>query len=137
MTPSAAHEGAAQPEDLSRFFLERANAGDVEGLVALYQPDAVLAFPPRADHGGPDRDPGGLSDAPGHPADVHVRRAATRLAQWRSRAHLDLAAWRQGDRGGGSPTARWHLALGLGPTKTSSDSWVLSSTGFPHMPPAS
>ena len=27
-------------------FLERANAGDVEGLVALYEPGAVLAFPP-------------------------------------------------------------------------------------------
>jgi ketosteroid isomerase-like protein len=46
MSRSAAHEHATQPEDLSRFFLERANAGDVEGLVALYQPDAVLAFPP-------------------------------------------------------------------------------------------
>jgi len=46
MNRSAAHEHATQPEDLSRFFLERANAGDVEGLVALYQPDAVLAFPP-------------------------------------------------------------------------------------------
>ena len=46
MTRSAAREHATQPEDLSRFFLERANAGDVEGLVALYQPDAVLAFPP-------------------------------------------------------------------------------------------
>ena len=37
---------AAQPEDLGRYFLERANAGDVEGLVALYEPGAVLAFPP-------------------------------------------------------------------------------------------
>jgi ketosteroid isomerase-like protein len=34
-----------QPEDLGRYFLERANAGDVEGLVALYEPAAVLAFP--------------------------------------------------------------------------------------------
>lgn len=37
---------AAEPNDLSRFFIERVNAGDVEGLVALYEPDAVLAFPP-------------------------------------------------------------------------------------------
>lgn len=37
---------AREPEDLSRFFVERANAGDVEGLVALYEPDAVFAFPP-------------------------------------------------------------------------------------------
>jgi ketosteroid isomerase-like protein len=39
-------ERAAQPEDLGRFFVERANAGDLDGLVALYEPDAVLAFPP-------------------------------------------------------------------------------------------
>ncbi|KQO66351.1 nuclear transport factor 2 family protein [Methylobacterium sp. Leaf89] len=37
--PPIAHE----PEDLARLFNERANAGDVDGLVALYEPDAVLA----------------------------------------------------------------------------------------------
>ncbi|MGH7910105.1 MAG: YybH family protein [Candidatus Dormibacteraceae bacterium] len=36
---------AVAPEDLGRFFVERANAGDVEGLVALYEADAVLRFP--------------------------------------------------------------------------------------------
>jgi ketosteroid isomerase-like protein len=36
---------AERPEDLGRLFVERANAGDLEGLVALYEPDAVLAFP--------------------------------------------------------------------------------------------
>jgi len=36
-------EKAHKPEDLARLFIERANAGDVEGLVALYEPDAVLA----------------------------------------------------------------------------------------------
>jgi len=35
-------ELATKPEDLNRLFLERANAGDVEGVVALYEPDAVL-----------------------------------------------------------------------------------------------
>lgn len=39
-------ETAMQPEDLARFFVERANAGDAEGLAELYEPDAVLAFPP-------------------------------------------------------------------------------------------
>jgi ketosteroid isomerase-like protein len=39
-------EAALEPEDLGRFFVERANAADLEGLVALYEPDAVLAFPP-------------------------------------------------------------------------------------------
>ncbi|MGZ4386579.1 MAG: YybH family protein [Gaiellaceae bacterium] len=37
---------AAEPEDLARLFVERANARDAEGLAALYEPDAVLAFPP-------------------------------------------------------------------------------------------
>jgi ketosteroid isomerase-like protein len=46
VTAKAEPEPAAQPEDLGRYFLERANAGDVEGLVALYEPGAVLAFPP-------------------------------------------------------------------------------------------
>lgn len=34
-----------RPDDLPRLFVERANAGDVEGLVRLYEPDAVLALP--------------------------------------------------------------------------------------------
>lgn len=38
-------ELATRPEDLSRFFVDRANSGDVEGLVALYEPEAVLALP--------------------------------------------------------------------------------------------
>ena len=46
MTANAEREPAAQPEDLGRYFLERANAGDVEGLVALYEPEAVLASRP-------------------------------------------------------------------------------------------
>ncbi|GAB2655923.1 nuclear transport factor 2 family protein [Prescottella soli] len=35
---------AAEPEDLNRLIVERLNAGDVDGLVALYEPDAVLAL---------------------------------------------------------------------------------------------
>jgi uncharacterized protein (TIGR02246 family) len=45
---------AAQPEDLARLFVERANAGDAEGLAALYEPDAVLAFPPGRETVGRD-----------------------------------------------------------------------------------
>jgi uncharacterized protein (TIGR02246 family) len=37
---------ATEPEDLARMFVERANARDAEGLAELYEPDAVLAFPP-------------------------------------------------------------------------------------------
>jgi ketosteroid isomerase-like protein len=42
---SESWDAAKEPEDLSRLFVERVNAGDVEGLVALYEPDAVLATP--------------------------------------------------------------------------------------------
>ncbi|OLR95131.1 YybH family protein [Actinokineospora bangkokensis] len=44
----SSYEKAMTPEDLARFFVERANAGDADGLAALYEPDAVLAFPPGA-----------------------------------------------------------------------------------------
>jgi ketosteroid isomerase-like protein len=37
------HTKAKEPNDLERFFVERTNAGDVEGLVALYEPTATLA----------------------------------------------------------------------------------------------
>ena len=40
------HERATKPEDLTRLFVERANAGDAERLAALYEPEAVVAFPP-------------------------------------------------------------------------------------------
>jgi len=36
-------ERAAEPEDLGRLFLERANARDVDGVAALYEQDAVVA----------------------------------------------------------------------------------------------
>jgi hypothetical protein len=43
--PDASRDAAAEPEDLGRLFVERASAGDVDGVVALYEPGAVLASP--------------------------------------------------------------------------------------------
>jgi uncharacterized protein (TIGR02246 family) len=40
------HERAMKPEDLTRLFVERANAGDAEGIAALYEDQAVMAYPP-------------------------------------------------------------------------------------------
>jgi uncharacterized protein (TIGR02246 family) len=37
---------AKTPEDITRLFVERVNAGDAQGLADLYEPDAVIAFPP-------------------------------------------------------------------------------------------
>jgi hypothetical protein len=46
VTENSQRRPAVEPEDLDRMFLERANAGDVDGVVALYEPNAVLGFPP-------------------------------------------------------------------------------------------
>jgi len=37
------HKPAKKPNDLEKFFVERANAGDLEGLLALYEPKAIVA----------------------------------------------------------------------------------------------
>ncbi len=37
---------ALKPEDLTRLFVERANAGDAAGVAALYEQQAVMAYPP-------------------------------------------------------------------------------------------
>jgi ketosteroid isomerase-like protein len=36
---------AMRPEDVTRLFAERLNAGDPAGVAALYEPQAVLAYP--------------------------------------------------------------------------------------------
>ena len=36
---------ATEPNELTRLFVERANAGDLDGLVVLFEPDAVIALP--------------------------------------------------------------------------------------------
>jgi ketosteroid isomerase-like protein len=38
-------EKAREPEDLGRLFMKRGNSGDLEGIVSLYEPNAILAFP--------------------------------------------------------------------------------------------
>jgi ketosteroid isomerase-like protein len=40
------HERAHEPEDLTRLFVERANAGDAAGIADLYEEGAVMAYPP-------------------------------------------------------------------------------------------
>jgi ketosteroid isomerase-like protein len=39
-------EKAWTPEDLTRLFVERSNAGDADGVAALYEEGAVMAYPP-------------------------------------------------------------------------------------------
>jgi len=37
---------ARTPEDLTRLFVEAANDGDAAGIAALYEEEAVMAYPP-------------------------------------------------------------------------------------------
>ena len=78
MAVSPEPAAAMQPEDLGAFFLERANAGDVDGLVALYEPGAVLAFPPG-------------QVATGH---EEIRAVYTEFASWPTRVLVGGAAAR-------------------------------------------
>ena len=43
---SGEYEPARTPEDITRLFVERSNAGDADGVAALYEEDAVTAYPP-------------------------------------------------------------------------------------------
>jgi len=40
------YEKAMRPEDITRLFVERSNAGDATGVAALYEENAVMAYPP-------------------------------------------------------------------------------------------
>ena len=40
------YERAMRPEDITSLFVERSNAGDAAGVAALYDEDAVMAYPP-------------------------------------------------------------------------------------------
>jgi uncharacterized protein (TIGR02246 family) len=40
------NEKALTPEDLTRLSVERANAEDAAGIADLYEPEAVMAYPP-------------------------------------------------------------------------------------------
>jgi uncharacterized protein (TIGR02246 family) len=42
------NEKALTPEDLTRLFVARANARDAAGVADLYEPEAVMAYPPGA-----------------------------------------------------------------------------------------
>jgi uncharacterized protein (TIGR02246 family) len=40
------YEKAMRPEDITRLFVERSNVGDAAGVAALYEENAVMAYPP-------------------------------------------------------------------------------------------
>src|SRR5882724_1423539 len=53
-TSMSEQEKALRPEDLTRLFVERANAGDAAGIAALYEEGAIMAYPPGSQTVGRD-----------------------------------------------------------------------------------
>ncbi len=45
---TAAPEKAMTPDDITRLFVARSNAGDAAGVAGLYEEGAVMAYPPGA-----------------------------------------------------------------------------------------
>ena len=70
--PEFAHEPSRVPEDLGRYFVQRASDCDVEGLVALYEPDAVLALPGGATARGADAIRAAYHDLLAHRSDFPI-----------------------------------------------------------------
>ena len=52
--PVPDNDKAVKPEDLTRLFVERANEGDAAGIAALYEENAVMAYPPGSQTAGRD-----------------------------------------------------------------------------------
>jgi ketosteroid isomerase-like protein len=51
---AAQQKKALRPEDLTRLFVECANAKDAAGIAALYEETAVMAYPPGSQTAGRD-----------------------------------------------------------------------------------
>ena len=50
----AQHKKAGRPEDITRLFVEYANAKDAAGVASLYEEQAVMAYPPGSQTAGRD-----------------------------------------------------------------------------------
>lgn len=106
------YEKAYRPEDLTRFFVERSNAGDADGVAALYDENAVMAYPPGQTTVGRAaiRDLWLRSSRTGHDSNLksHFRHWSATIL--RSRARLPATV--QGrEPGGAATTGRQLLRL--------------------------
>jgi uncharacterized protein (TIGR02246 family) len=90
-------ERATQPEDLARLFVERANAGDAEGLAELYEHDAVLAYPPGSQTVGREAIRAGCEQLLAHASHFELEQALPTIRY----GDLALTSTRPADNTGG------------------------------------
>jgi SnoaL-like protein len=109
---------AMRPEDVTRLVTERLNAGDAAGVAALYEPQAVLAYP--ADHPVTGRE--AIQAIYQQMADAGVKFAIeTPLPTVRfedlALTSDPLGRQHRRARSGAAPPARWLLAADHRPTR--------------------
>ena len=82
-------EKAMRPEDITRLFVERSNAGDADGIAALYEEDAVMAYPPGGETVGRAAIRALWETGARRPPAFRAGGSAAHPGQRRPRAHLD------------------------------------------------
>ena len=111
-----AREKAMTPEDLTRLFVERSNAGDADGVAALYEEHAVLAYPPGSQTTGREAIRALWATVLASAPAFRARDPAAHADQRRAGPDVDTAAGRRGSAGPGrAAPAGWQLAARAGP----------------------
>ena len=115
MTDTPERAPARDPQDLETLLIERQWVGDIEGMVALYEPDAVLDTGDGTFKRGPRRHPRRVHRLHRSRQQVRVRRQEPGGDLRRTGAHLHPPAGRLYHRGSRPPPTRRHLAVGHRP----------------------
>jgi len=119
-TAAAKVQRPSNPEDVDRLFGERVNAGDLEGVVALYEPTATLVRQDRSSATGTEEIRKELAQLMALKPQItmNVSRIvsdgdgiARRVAPDRDGAGRQAAHTERARVGGGPPAARRHVAL--------------------------
>ncbi|MCP9976825.1 YybH family protein [Actinomadura madurae] len=125
------HDKAMRPEDITRLFVERSNAGDAAGVAALYEENAVLAYPPGSQTVGRDAIRDLWEKVLAGPPPLRARGAAADAGQRRHRPHLHTAPGRRR-----APARRSSAASPTAAGCASSTSPNSSHPPTPRSPPA-
>lgn len=111
MTERLNRQPTRDPQDLERLLIDRQHAGDVDGMVALFEPRPVVDC-------GDGKFLHGHAEIRSYFTEVvasgrkFARPAAAGADLRQPRAHLDTPVGRQRDRGGRTTAKRRQLAVG-------------------------
>ena len=119
MTTTDDVQKAGTPEDIAKLFVQFANAGDADAVAALYEEDAVMAFPPGSLTVGRQAIREVISQMLAAAPRFTVEEAPTNGDQRRPRHDLDQTFRRnRRTHTGGAPPARRFVVAGARSTGT-------------------